>query len=198
MSQHSHPLNQPVPAGHPQRITDADESRSADMHSRTVKYTISMSVRMACFITAFFVHGWIQVVMLVLAVILPYFAVVVANASGADLAKRTETNYYDGGPAEPAMLAGAPAGPVGDDDPQKPASKEESRNDDSTSGSRRDNTGPFGSGSSTTGPEDDDEPDLLSGQWYVPGGDEDEPQEAQRDHHHHGHPGRPGNEREHG
>lgn len=184
MSQHSHPLNQPVPAGHPQRITDADESRSADMHSRTVKYTISMSVRMACFITAFFVHGWIQVVMLILAVILPYFAVVVANASGADLAKRTEMNYYDDGPAEPAMLAGASAGTAGDDDgPQEQASKDTG----ATSGSRRDSTGPFTPESSSTGPEDDDEPDLLAGQWYVPDGDEDAPQEEQQVHPHHGH-----------
>lgn len=101
-----HPHAQP-PAGHPQRITDADESRSADMRSRTIKYTVSMSVRLACFIAAFFVHGWLQVVMLVLAVILPYFAVIVANASGTNLDKRSASNYYDAGP--PSELTGAPA-----------------------------------------------------------------------------------------
>ncbi|MGO2004571.1 DUF3099 domain-containing protein [Arthrobacter rhombi] len=175
MSQHSHPLNQPVPAGHPQRITDADESRSADRHSRTVKYTISMSVRMACFITAFFVHGWIQVVMLILAVVLPYFAVVVANASGADLAKRTETNYYEGGPGEPAMLDGAPAATVGDDDAQQPSAEDRRETPD--------------------GSVDVDEPYLLSGHWYDPEADADEPPEdpPRRNHH-----SRSGNEREHG
>src|SRR6185312_584996 len=109
MSEKPHHLNAHSPAGHPQRITDADEARSADMHSRTVKYTISMSVRLACFIAAFFVHGWLQVVMLVLAVILPYFAVIVANASGADLDKRTTSNYYDGG-APAALTPGGTEG----------------------------------------------------------------------------------------
>lgn len=197
MSQHSYPLNQPVPAGHPQRITDADESRSADMHSRTVKYTISMSVRMACFIAAFFVHGWIQVVMLILAVILPYFAVVVANASGADLAKRTETNYYDGGPTEPAMLAGAAADGTKDEAPQDPTAKDESNTDDPTEGSEGTTTGPFDPASGSTSPQEDAEPDLLSGHWYVPD-EAEEPQQEERVHHHHGHRHRPGSEREHG
>lgn len=111
MSEKPHHLNARSPAGQPQRITDADEAHSADMHARTVKYTISMSVRLVCFIAAFFVHGWLQVVMLVLAVILPYFAVIVANAGGADLDKRSSSNYYDGG-APAALTGGGTAAPT--------------------------------------------------------------------------------------
>lgn len=145
MTQNPQPHHAPPPAGHPQRITDADESRSADMRSRTIKYTVSMSVRLACFIAAFFVHGWLQVVMLVLAVILPYFAVIVANASGTNLDKRSASNYYDAGP--PSELTGAPApGTAGTDH----------ADDD-------DHRGPHAPSTAT-----EPEPEVLPGELYTP------------------------------
>lgn len=79
-------------------ITDATESRSAEMHSRMVKYTISMSVRLACFIAAFFTSGPLQWVFLAGAIFLPWFAVVVANG-GADRSKQVRsTSLLDAAP----------------------------------------------------------------------------------------------------
>ena len=145
MSQNpQHPHAQPT-AGHPQRITDADESRSADMRSRTIKYTVSMSVRLACFIAAFFVHGWLQVVMLVLAVVLPYFAVILANASGTNLDKRSAGNYYDAEP--PSALPSGPApGAAGQ---EAPADRE---------------TGDPEATPASAQPESE----VLPGEWYTP------------------------------
>ncbi|WP_372699312.1 DUF3099 domain-containing protein [Arthrobacter sp. JSM 101049] len=207
MSEKPHHLNAHSPAGHPQRITDADEARSADMHSRTVKYTISMSVRLACFIAAFFVHGWLQVVMLVLAVILPYFAVIVANASGADLDKRTTSNYYDGG-APAALPEGAPggtasggtgpdgSGTAGNTEPAgapgRPASAAPGTGPDSGQDAER-GTGQR-SGQRAAAPEDAEpasaEPasadptpaDVLPGEWYEPQDEPGEPGQRAQDH----------------
>lgn len=84
------------------RITEAQESHSVEQHSRVLKYTISMSVRLACFIAAFFVHGWLQWVFLAGAIVLPYIAVVIANG-GADLTKRQPpAEFYE--PGDPHLL----------------------------------------------------------------------------------------------
>ncbi|GAA4365412.1 DUF3099 domain-containing protein [Paeniglutamicibacter cryotolerans] len=89
------------------RITDADESRSADMHSRMVKYTISMSVRLACFIAAFIFDGWLRWALFAGAAVLPYIAVVLANG-GADHSKRGEASWMnDGGPRNSLGPAGS-------------------------------------------------------------------------------------------
>ena len=72
------------------RITGVAQSLTADIHSRQVRYLISMSVRTACFALAFFTQGWWRAIFFVGAVILPYVAVVIANAgreqAGRDLA----------------------------------------------------------------------------------------------------------------
>lgn len=62
------------------RITDARRSHAEDMHDRFVKYTVSMSVRMVCIVLAIVLHGWLQWVMIAGAVVLPYVAVLIANA----------------------------------------------------------------------------------------------------------------------
>ncbi|RAX49992.1 hypothetical protein DQ353_07515 [Arthrobacter sp. AQ5-05] len=88
---HHHDQGPPV-----HRITEAQESHAAEQHSRVLKYTISMSVRLACFIAAFFVHGWLQWVFLAAAIVLPYIAVVIANG-GADLTKRQPAaEFFEG------------------------------------------------------------------------------------------------------
>ena len=88
---HHHDQGPPV-----HRITEAQESHAAEQHSRVLKYTISMSVRLACFIAAFFVHGWLQWVFLAGAIVLPYIAVVIANG-GADLTKRQPpAEFFEG------------------------------------------------------------------------------------------------------
>jgi hypothetical protein len=94
---HTHHQGQPV-----HRITEAQESHAAEQHSRVLKYTISMSVRLACFIAAFFVHGWLQWVFLAAAIVLPYVAVVIANG-GADVTKRQPAAEFFAGD-DPRLL----------------------------------------------------------------------------------------------
>ncbi len=44
-----------------------------------LKYSIAMAVRLACILGCFFVEGWWIIVLAAGAVVLPYFAVVLAN-----------------------------------------------------------------------------------------------------------------------
>ncbi len=67
-----------------QSITSLPESPDADRRRRLVAYLIAMGVRVACVILCFFVQGWWLFVPIVGALVLPYVAVVLANAtSGA-------------------------------------------------------------------------------------------------------------------
>lgn len=52
-----------------------------DRDDRMRKYTISMTIRTVCFVLAVVLHGWLRWACVVLAVFLPYFAVVLANAT---------------------------------------------------------------------------------------------------------------------
>jgi hypothetical protein len=61
-------------------ITNAQESLSNDQRGRQRRYFISMMVRTLCFIAAVFLHGTYRWIAMGGAVILPYVAVVVANA----------------------------------------------------------------------------------------------------------------------
>ena len=106
-------MSEPHPTHHhhehgPQvhRITEARESHTVEQNSRVLKYTISMSVRMACFLAAFFTHGWIQWVCFAGAIVLPYVAVVIANG-GADLTKREPPAEFFAGD-EPRSITAAP------------------------------------------------------------------------------------------
>lgn len=47
-----------------------------------VKYTVAMSVRMVCIVLGVFSQGWLMWLFFALAIFLPYFAVIVANAQG--------------------------------------------------------------------------------------------------------------------
>jgi hypothetical protein len=61
-------------------ITQAQRALSAEQAGRTRKYLISMGIRTACVLGAIVVPGWPRWVLLAGAVILPYLAVVIANA----------------------------------------------------------------------------------------------------------------------
>lgn len=61
-------------------ITDAQRALSAEQASRTRRYLISMGIRTGCVIAAIFVPGWPRWVFIAGAVVLPYLAVVIANA----------------------------------------------------------------------------------------------------------------------
>ena len=63
------------------RITTASASREKDIAARQRRYVISMGIRTLCFVAAILVgDGWLRWVLIVAAVILPYIAVVMANA----------------------------------------------------------------------------------------------------------------------
>lgn len=47
-----------------------------------LRYTLAMSIRVACLILAMVVQGWMMWVFFAGAILLPYFAVVLANAQG--------------------------------------------------------------------------------------------------------------------
>ncbi len=64
------------------RITAARTSHSERIRGRETRYLISMGVRTACFVLAVATDGVLRWVFIVGAVVLPYIAVVMANASG--------------------------------------------------------------------------------------------------------------------
>lgn len=64
-------------------ITTLPPSPHDDRRKRMIKYSITMGVRMACLGLMFVVDGWSLVICAIGAIILPYFAVVVANVGKA-------------------------------------------------------------------------------------------------------------------
>jgi len=58
-----------------------------------VRYAVAMSIRMVCLIACFFVQGWWLLVPAFGAIVLPYVAVVLANArsGGAGVVERPGT-----------------------------------------------------------------------------------------------------------
>ena len=74
----------------PIRITTAPENTHDDLVGRRRRYVFSMSLRVICFVGAIVFDGWLRYVLLLGALVLPYIAVVMANASnprieGSDL-----------------------------------------------------------------------------------------------------------------
>lgn len=61
-------------------ITSAQQGLSSDLPGRQRRYFISMMIRTACFIAAVVVPSPYRWFFLVAALLLPYFAVVIANA----------------------------------------------------------------------------------------------------------------------
>lgn len=89
-------------------ITTAPESLTEDLDRRAHRYLIQMSIRVACFFGAVLIDHWSRWLLLAGAVVLPYVAVVLANAGrerGQDPGTLLET------PSLPA--APHPKGPTG-------------------------------------------------------------------------------------
>ena len=61
-------------------ITTAQQGLSSDLPARQRRYFISMMIRTACFIAAVFLPSPFRWIALAGALLLPYFAVVMANA----------------------------------------------------------------------------------------------------------------------
>ena len=63
-----------------QPITSLPRSPSDDRRSRMIKYTVAMTIRLICVILAVVLHTWWALLFFGIgAVVLPYFAVIVAN-----------------------------------------------------------------------------------------------------------------------
>lgn len=70
---------------HAASVTSLPQAPKAEADSRTRRYLISMTIRMVCFALTVFVtpYGWYTWVFAIAAAVLPYIAVVAANA-GSD------------------------------------------------------------------------------------------------------------------
>lgn len=62
------------------RVSGVRESRTEDVRRRQRRYGISMGIRTLCFVAAVVTHGPARWVLFTAALILPYIAVVIANA----------------------------------------------------------------------------------------------------------------------
>ncbi|WSC96745.1 DUF3099 domain-containing protein [Streptomyces sp. NBC_01754] len=95
------------------RITGARQSLADDVRGRQRRYIISMSVRTVSVVLAaalWNVERHVAVVALVLGALLPYVAVVVANAGRENSPSLPPT--YVSAPVRPALDAAAAAGPT--------------------------------------------------------------------------------------
>jgi Protein of unknown function (DUF3099) len=100
-------VNQPDNA--PVVITSARASRSDDIRRRQVRYLISMGIRTACFVLVFVVHGPARWAFLVGSLVLPYVAVVIANASSSRQPKGLAPYVADDAHALPGKPPSGPA-----------------------------------------------------------------------------------------
>lgn len=66
----------------PQSLTSIAQSPEVERRSRMLKYTLAMTIRVVCIVLAMVVQGWLMWVFFAGAILLPYFAVVIANAAG--------------------------------------------------------------------------------------------------------------------
>jgi hypothetical protein len=62
------------------QITGARRGVSEDVGSRAKRYVISMAIRTVCFPLAVLTEGWLRWTFVAGALLLPYFAVIIANA----------------------------------------------------------------------------------------------------------------------
>lgn len=85
------------------RITTASSSRHEDIATRQRRYVLSMSLRTVCFVGAVIADGWLRWVLVAAAVLLPYLAVVMANAVST---KSDGFSLYDAGSARKSLTPG--------------------------------------------------------------------------------------------
>lgn len=101
-SERHHEINDDVPT-----TAKAERSLSREQRIRLSRYLIAMGIRTACVIAAIIVPGWPKALFIALAVVLPYFSAVVANA-GRESDKPGDLGI-DGVPLERVALAASPA-----------------------------------------------------------------------------------------
>jgi hypothetical protein len=92
-----------------QSVTTARESPSGDVEQRQRRYLMMMGIRLACLPLAVIVDGWARWVFIAGAVVLPYIAVVIANA----VSRPTDGSLT---PVEPDKLRALSNGSIEDRD----------------------------------------------------------------------------------
>jgi purine-cytosine permease-like protein len=65
----------------PHTVTSLQNAPELERRSRMIKYTVAMGIRLACIGACFLVSGWWLLIPALGAIILPYFAVVLANSA---------------------------------------------------------------------------------------------------------------------
>ena len=60
-------------------ITALPQSPQDDRRARMTRYLIAMGVRLVCIAMCFLVQGWWLAIFAIAAIVLPYFAVILAN-----------------------------------------------------------------------------------------------------------------------
>ena len=83
-------------------VTELPPSPDQERHSRMLRYGIAMGIRVLCIVACLFTPGWWLIIPALGAVLLPWFAVVIANAVGTGSGAAVERP----GPRE--LEAGAP------------------------------------------------------------------------------------------
>jgi len=97
------------PDGDAVRITTAATSRREEIAARQRRYVWSMALRTVCFVAAIAVGpGWLRWVLVAGAVLLPYVAVVMANASNS----RSDGFDLPDGTVRPELTSGATTEPI--------------------------------------------------------------------------------------
>jgi hypothetical protein len=109
---------------HPRRgqtylVTEARPAMSDDINYRERRYLIMMGIRVVCFVTALLMYinhlGWLTAIPAVGALVIPYFAVVLANGGREPTTTRGFRQYEPNTPAiyRPPTRPGDPNVPPG-------------------------------------------------------------------------------------
>jgi xanthine/uracil permease len=85
----------------PVLVTTAPVSARDERRTRERRYLVTMAVRVLAFVVAIvFATGWIRVIAVVLALVLPWVAVVLANAGPIRRSRQTPSLYSGDRPRE--------------------------------------------------------------------------------------------------
>jgi Protein of unknown function (DUF3099) len=93
----------------PAHITSARRSHSEDIRARQTRYLISMGIRTVCVVLAVVTAGYLRWAFIVGAVVVPYIAVVIANAGSRADPEGPEPFQPDPRPMLPPGGSDAPA-----------------------------------------------------------------------------------------
>lgn len=72
-------------------VTSVRSSLTDDQAARNKRYMLSMSIRVVCFVLCIVTDGWLRWMFFVGALVLPWIAVVIANAGREQRAKASAT-----------------------------------------------------------------------------------------------------------